>query len=55
MPKYGVQKLKMRLTFRKFHKTILAFKMPKCDVFITNIGVLNAPKKAFKMPKKEAF
>ena len=35
---------KWRLTFCKFHKTLLAFKTPKCDVFITNIGVLNAKK-----------
>ena len=27
------------LTFRKIHKTILAFKAPKCDFFITNIMV----------------
>ena len=42
---------KWRLTLRKFLKTLLAFKMPKCDVFITNIGILNAKNKAFKMPK----
>ena len=35
---------KWRLTFSKFHKTILAFKTPKCDVNITNIGILNAKK-----------
>ena len=38
---------KWRLTFMKFHKTVLAFKTPKCGVCITNIGVLNA-KKRFK-------
>ena len=30
------------LTFIKFHKTLLSFKMPKC-------GILNAKKEAFKM------
>ena len=30
---------KWRLTFMKFHKTVLAFKTPKCGVCITNIGV----------------
>ena len=29
---------KLHLTFRKFHKTLLAFKMPKCGSFITNIA-----------------
>ena len=33
---------KWHLTFGKFHITILGFKTPTCDVFITNIGVLNA-------------
>ena len=44
-----------RFTFSKFHKTILVFKMPKCDMVISNIGVFNAKNKAFKTPKKEAF
>ena len=30
---------KWHLTFMKFHKTVLAFKTPKCGVCITNIGV----------------
>ena len=29
--------------------------MPKCGIKITNIGILNGQKEAFKMPKKEAF
>ena len=39
------------LTFSKFHKTILAFKTPKCDVFITKIGILNAKKQGIKIQK----
>ena len=31
----------------KFHKTVLAFKTPKCGVCITNIGVKNAKKEVF--------
>ena len=42
------------LTFSKFHKTILAFKMPKCSVFITNIGVLNAKKEGVYNAKKRS-
>ena len=40
---------KWRLTFSKFHKTILAFKTPKCDVVITNIGVCA---RTYPNPKK---
>ena len=36
-----------------FNKTLLAFKMPKSSILITNIGILNAKNKAFKMPKKK--
>ena len=32
------------ISLGKFLTTLLAFKMPKCDVFITNIGILNAKK-----------
>ena len=39
-----LKRQKLCLTFSKFHKTILVFKTPKCDLFITNIGVLNAKK-----------
>ena len=38
-----------------FYKTLLGFKTTKSSICITNIGVLNAKNKAFKMPKKEAF
>ena len=38
---------KWHLTFMKFHKTLLAYKMPKSNIFITNIGILNAKNKAF--------
>ena len=33
------------------HKALLAFETPKCGVMMTNIGILNAKKEAFKMPK----
>ena len=46
---------KWRLTFNKFHKTILVFKTPKCDVVIPNTGVLNAQKQGVWNAKKEAF
>ena len=46
---------KRRLTFSKFHKTLLVFKTPKCDLFITNIGILNAKKARRLKLKKEAF
>ena len=46
---------KWRLDFSKFHKTILAFKTPKWDVVVINIGVLNSKNKAFKTPKKKRF
>ena len=46
---------KWRLTFSKFHKTILAFKTPKCDVFISNIGVINAKKRSILNPHILAF
>ena len=49
---------KFRLTFMKFHKTLLAFKMPKSGIYFTKIDILNAEKRhlkcqkgAFKMPK----
>ena len=35
---------KWRLTFMKFHGTLLAFKMPKSSTFIVNIDILNAKK-----------
>ena len=41
---------KLCLTLRKFYKTLLAFKMPKCGIFVTNIGILNAKKKHLKCP-----
>ena len=40
---------KWHLTFSNFHKTILAFKTPKCDVVITNIGVCA---RTYPNPKK---
>ena len=43
MPKYGVYMPKKRSTLKEFHKTFLAFKMPKR-------GGLNAQKKRFKRP-----
>ena len=35
--------------------TILVFKMPECDVVITNIGILDAKKQGVLNTKKEAF
>ena len=43
---------KWHLTFMKFHKTPLAFKMPKSSICIANIGILNAKKQGFKMLKR---
>ena len=45
--KHQIIAFKWHLTFRKFHKTLLAFKTPKSRIFITNIGVLSAKKEAF--------
>ena len=28
------------VTFMKLHKTLLAYKMPKSSIFITNIGIM---------------
>ena len=36
---------KWHLAFSKFHKIILAFKTPKCDMLIINIGVYNTKKR----------
>ena len=45
---------KWRLAFSKFHKIILAFKTPKCDMFIINIGVYNAKKRGILNAKKRS-
>ena len=45
MPNLAFKCQKWRLTFRKFHTTLLAFKTPKCDVFKTNIGIQNTKKR----------
>ena len=45
---------KWRLAFSKFHNTILAFKTPKCDMFINNIGVYNAKKRGILNTKKRS-
>ena len=43
---------KFRLTFMKFHKTLLAFKMPKSGIYITKIDILNAEKRHLKGQKE---
>ena len=48
MPNYGVLMPKMALTFMKFHKTLLAFKTPKCGIYIASNGILNAKKEHFE-------
>ena len=40
-----------RLTFMKFQETLLAYKTPKCGIYIAQIGIKNAKKRHLKHQK----